>query len=192
MKDRMTNVIEHGRRLACENSKFSVFFDHIEWNDGQEIEDYLVVAPHCNTADLITGVSILPFVGDRLGLIQVYRHAVRDCIWEAPRGFIDEGETALEAAVRELKEETGLSCDIGSLRSLGVIAPEPGLLAARIQLFAALDCVQEKNFVTSEFGHERFHLFETTKVAAMIGSCEIQDPGTLVGYFKLQNFLRQR
>lgn len=30
MKNKPANIIVHGRRLACENSKFEVFFDHQE------------------------------------------------------------------------------------------------------------------------------------------------------------------
>jgi ADP-ribose pyrophosphatase len=36
-----------------------------------------------------------------------YRHAVKDYLWELPAGRIDEGESELAAAKRELLEETG-------------------------------------------------------------------------------------
>jgi mutator protein MutT len=39
-------------------------------------------------------------------------------LWNFPGGSIDEGETAEEAAVRELKEETDLSANINSLKYL--------------------------------------------------------------------------
>jgi ADP-ribose pyrophosphatase len=38
-----------------------------------------------------------------------YRHAAQSMMWELPAGRIDDGETALTAAKRELFEETGFS-----------------------------------------------------------------------------------
>lgn len=176
----------HGRRLACENSKFEVFFDHIEWTDGQQVKDYLVVAPRFKADDLVTGVSVLPVVDGRFGLIRVYRHAIDDNVWEVPRGFIDEGETALASAARELQEEIGLICREEDMRSLGMIAPEAGTLAARVHLFAALNCVQTRPFDAGEFGHQELRFFEADEIAMMAANSEIQDPGTLVAYFRLQ------
>lgn len=52
--------------------------------------------------------TIVPFSSDgRILSIKSYRHLVDSWQVEVPSGYIDRGETARQAAVRELEEETG-------------------------------------------------------------------------------------
>ncbi|MFJ7728225.1 NUDIX domain-containing protein [Neobacillus sp. NPDC097160] len=46
--------------------------------------------------------------------------------WSLPAGFVEEGETADEAVIREVKEETGIDCTVKGLIGLrtGVIKEE--------------------------------------------------------------------
>ncbi|MBI0577557.1 NUDIX hydrolase [Neobacillus cucumis] len=46
--------------------------------------------------------------------------------WSLPAGFVNEGETADEAVIREVKEETGIDCSVKGLIGLrtGVIKEE--------------------------------------------------------------------
>ena len=53
-------------------------------------------------------VVVLPVLRDRrILMIRQYRHAARQFLWELVAGRIDEGESVLRAAARELIEETG-------------------------------------------------------------------------------------
>ena len=76
------------RRLACENSRFSVYFDEIEGQGQTRSRDYLVVAPKQRAENLVTGVAVLPVCDGKFGLIKVYRHAIQADSWEIPRGFL--------------------------------------------------------------------------------------------------------
>lgn len=49
---------------------------------------------------------------DKIVLIRQYRYPVGDMIYELPAGLIDEGEDAPQAAVREMKEETGFTLEV--------------------------------------------------------------------------------
>jgi len=52
--------------------------------------------------------TIVPFTSDgRILTIKSYRHLVDSYQIEVPSGYIDEGESPEQAAVRELEEETG-------------------------------------------------------------------------------------
>jgi 8-oxo-dGTP pyrophosphatase MutT (NUDIX family) len=185
VKSKLANLIVHARRLACENSRFELFFDDIEWAGRERVSNYLVVAPRVAAAGLVTGVAVLPVVEGKFALIRMYRHAVRDHVWEVPRGFMDGDESPVAAAVRELQEETGLSCQEADMRSLGMIAPEAGILAGRIRLYAALNCVAARPFDAGELGHHEMRLFDAAELAAMAANSEVQDPGTLVAYYRL-------
>lgn len=180
--------VVHQRRLGCENSRFKIFLDDLEGN-GEIIRNYLVVVPKIKTGDLITGVAVLPIVDGKLGLLRIYRHAIQRHLWEVPRGFVDPDESDRNSALRELEEETGLLCADADLESLGIFAPEPGILAARVHLFVARRCHVVRPFSGKEFGHKEFRLFKSEQVSALQESGEIQDSSTLIAYIRFRNRL---
>lgn len=55
-----------------------------------------------------TWVNVIAITTDgRFVMVEQYRHGLQDIFIELPAGVADEGETPLEAAQRELLEETG-------------------------------------------------------------------------------------
>jgi ADP-ribose pyrophosphatase len=78
-------------------------------------------------------VALLP--GERVLLVRQHRYAVGRRLWELPAGIVDPGETPRQAAVRELREETGYRAS--RFRLLGAIYSSPGFSQERVHLYLA-------------------------------------------------------
>ncbi len=177
------------RHLVCENEKFYIYFDHVKDKAGDEVTNYLVVSPKIKGKNLVTGVAILPVFDGEIGLIRIYRPALRAYFWEIPHGFVEEGETEVTTALRELLEETGLVANISSFSSLGFITPDSGVMAARVHLFFAVACKVTQQ-TQHELGLREFCFFSFQQFEEMIERSEIQDSFTLAAWCKyrlLQN-----
>ena len=62
----------------------------------------------------IGGVRVI-VMDDKNRMLMVCQHHEDRDIWMVPGGGIEEGESSLEAAVREVDEETGLDVQIEKL-----------------------------------------------------------------------------
>src|SRR2546425_6847289 len=81
-------------------------------------------------------VVVLPVLPDgRIVLIQQYRHAARQYLWELVAGRMDHGETPRQAAARELIEETGYRAK--RFRIFLDVFPTPGFLEERMYILLA-------------------------------------------------------
>ncbi len=75
--------------------------------------------------------------GGRVCLVRQYRHGILDFLWEIPAGKLDSGEPPDLCAVRELREETGVTARRWT--SLGTYLPAPGIFTEIIHLYLARD-----------------------------------------------------
>lgn len=81
--------------------------------------------------DFISIVALT--ANDELVLVRQYRPAVEVYTLELPSGHVDLGETPVEAAARELTEETGY---VGStIEEMAIIYPDTGRMSNRLFCF---------------------------------------------------------
>lgn len=73
----------------------------------EEIEN-LKLRTKKNTPDGVIIYSLYGEKRDKVVLVRQYRYTIDDYIYEFPAGLVEETEDYREAAVREMKEETGL------------------------------------------------------------------------------------
>ncbi len=91
------------RRLAYQNAWITVWHDEVDRPDG-EPGIYGIV----HYANQATGIVALDDA-DRVLLVGQYRYALDSYSWEIPEGGVPAGESVLDGARRELREETGLT-----------------------------------------------------------------------------------
>jgi 8-oxo-dGTP pyrophosphatase MutT (NUDIX family) len=92
----------NARRVAYENPWLTLWHDDVTRPDGAP-GIYGVV----HFANLAAGVLVLD-QDDRVLLVGQHRYPIDVYSWEIPEGGVPAGETALDGAKRELREETGV------------------------------------------------------------------------------------
>jgi len=87
-------------------------------------------------------VNVVAFTrAGELLVVEQFRHGIDAATLEIPGGGCDPGEVPLDAARRELREETGFRS--GQWVALGSCTPNPATQNNRCHTFLALDCDPE-------------------------------------------------
>lgn len=130
-------------------------------------------------------VVVLPVLPDgRIVMIQQYRHATKQYLWELVAGRMEPGEDPKQAAARELAEETGYRAK--NLRVFLYVFPTPGFLEEKMFLLLASDVVEGE---ASPEDDEKIisAVYEPAELERMIERGELHDAKSVAGllyYFR--------
>lgn len=124
-------------------------------------------------------VAILAITKEnKVVLVKQFRKAIEQEIYELPAGKIEIGETPLDCAYRELKEETGYSAN--SMKLIHKYYPTPGFSNQLVFIYLAKDLIPgEKQLEEDEF----LEVYEVDLETAykMVYENEICDSKTVIG-----------
>lgn len=150
--------------------------DRIRFPDGSEGEMAVVRHPGAS--------AIVPFLSDPGGadpdllMLRQYRYAGGGYLYEIPAGRLDAGESPIDCARRELREETG--CTAESVQEMCAALMTPGFADERIHIFMATGLTRgETAYEADEFAE--VHVLKLSRALTMIEEGEIVDAKTIIG-----------
>jgi ADP-ribose pyrophosphatase len=121
----------------------------------------------------------------RVLLVKQYRLPARRYMWELPAGRIDERETPLQAAKRELVEETGLRAK--KWAKLAEFYPSPGFLAEKMTIYTARELTQGESKPMDERIETQW--YTAREIDRLIQAGKIIDAKTMIGFLRWQRYL---
>lgn len=105
-------------------------------------------------------ISIMVMRESKLLVEKQFRYGANDYIEEFPCGMVEKGEDPLDAAVRELEEETGIKLlDKTEVVKLGQTNPNPAFMTNKMHyFFINLDCAKYEHVDQKLDEHEQIEL----------------------------------
>jgi len=160
---------------------FSVTEDHATDGMGYEIRRSIV--RHAGSA-----VMMAVDAKKRILLVRQYRLPAARMMWELPAGKIDPGEKPLQAAKRELIEETGWRAR--NWKKLVSFYPSPGYIGEKMTIFLATDLTEGE---AQPMEDERIECrwFSSAEIDRMLKSETIIDGKTMIGYLTWKSGVRR-
>lgn len=127
------------------------------------------------------GSAVMMAVDDkkRVLLVRQYRLPAEKRMWELPAGRLDPGEKPLDAAKRELKEETGYTAKKWT-KMVSYFA-SPGYVQERMTLFLA-EKLTAGDATPMDDEQIEARWFKKKELAELIAEGKIEDGKTIIGF----------
>lgn len=165
-------------RIVARSTLFTLTEDDVVLPDGTE-KTYTML-------DLPDFAGVLPQRGNELILIKNYRYPIDEKVIELPAGFIEDDESAEEAAKRELEEETGFL--LQSSQKLCDYHPIASLNDQTAHLFVGV--VEDGGQIDHEKGEDiEVIALPIPKIYEMLERNEISHPHTTIALYKAKECL---
>lgn len=131
--------------------------------------------------------TIVPFISnDQILVIKSYRHLVDSIQIEVPSGYIETGEEPQEAAMRELKEETGYAAK--EFIQIGTYTPDYTMFEQKGNLFVAYHLVNEGDQELGTMELIEPAILTIKEIMKLLSEGKILNASSIVAFYWAINF----
>jgi ADP-ribose pyrophosphatase len=160
------------RRTIYESPRVNLYLDDVRFPNGLEIKDFhLLDFPSPAVAVILEDDS------GQVMLARIYRYTTGKTEWELPAGGVESGESEIEAAHREVLEETGYESN--DHRFIHSFYPISGIGNKVFHVVRCKAAALVRDFDPNEVSGTKW--FDRDEIARMIKAGEISDGFTLTG-----------
>jgi len=161
------------KELVYEGPAFSVTKEFVHEGKKKGRRD---IIRHTGSVVVLCVVDGKKKVEPQVLLIEQYRHAAAQVMWELPAGRIDAGENKLAAAKRELLEETGVKAT--KWKHAFQFYASPGFLDETMDIYIARGLTIGQS-IPEEDEQIRVHFVPLGKALKMVMQNKIKDAKTM-------------
>ncbi|MFG6368002.1 MAG: NUDIX hydrolase [Lachnospiraceae bacterium] len=172
-----TEIKRVKRELQYKGSIINYYKDTVILPDGK-VEQYDFIGHNGAAA----AIGVLD--DDRIVMVKQYRNALDRFTLEIPAGGLNPGEPTIDAAVRELEEETGYRC--GKIEKLLTIRTTVAFCNEKIDIYLASELQKTAQHLDEdEFVDVEIHTIE--ELEGMIYEGTIEDAKTIAAILAYKN-----
>lgn len=158
-----------------------LYVDKAEIEDGSEVTREVIRHPG--------GVCVLPLDEDgNILFVKQFRYPFAEVMTEIPAGKLEWGESHHECGLRELKEETGCTCD--EYVYLGILRPTPAYCSETIHMYLAKGLHYGEQHLDEDEFLEVYRI-PFDRAVEMVLDNEIQDAKTQLAILKAKAYLNR-
>lgn len=130
-------------------------------------------------------MNVIPITDDgKIVFVHQYRHGTEEVSLEIPGGVVDDGESPMETAHRELLEETGYAAD--DMVQLGVVTANPAIQNNRCYTFLATGVRRVREPDLDDMEEIAVELIDPADVPALIAGGTINHALVVAAFYLWQ------